>query len=234
MCGRYDLHTSVHELLRLLRARLGSAAPPSHNITPTRTVTAVREPQPGEREVVALRWGLVPAWSKGPDSRYSMINARAETLASKPAYRSAFRARRCLIPADGFYEWRRQASGKQPWYVTVDDTPGPFLMAGLWERWRQPEGEPLESCAIVTTEANAAVREIHERMPVILDLAAAERWLDPALQDPEALSAILQSPVPAERIRAWPVSTRVNSPANDDPECAAPLAEAPPGAERSP
>jgi putative SOS response-associated peptidase YedK len=223
MCGRYDLHTSVHELLRLLRARLGTEAPPSYNVAPTRAVAAVREAEPGDREVVTLRWGLVPAWSKGPDSRYSMINARAETIASKPAYRSAFRARRCLIPANGFYEWRQSAGGKQPWYITVGDTTEPFLMAGIWERWRDADGVQLESCAIVTTQANSAVREIHERMPVILELPVAEQWLDPSEKDPAVLTAIAQTPLAADRIRAWPVSTRVNSPANDEPACAAPL-----------
>lgn len=222
MCGRYDLHTSVHELLRLLRAKLGALPDPSFNVAPTRKVAIIREPEPEQREALGVRWGLVPSWSKGPDNRYSMINARAESVSSKPAFRNAFRARRCLIPADGFYEWQRSASGKQPYYVTVIDDSYPFLMAGLWERWRNPQGEILESCAIVTTEANGVVANIHDRMPVILERADAERWLEPgAAQDPTLIE--LLRPYPDEQTRMWPVSKYVNRATNDDPQCRMPL-----------
>ncbi len=147
---------------------------------------------------------------------------RGDTLAKKPAFRNAFRARRCLVPADGFYEWRRAASGKQPYYVTVTDDSYPFLMAGLWERWRDPEDQVLESCAIVTTEANGVVANIHDRMPVILNRTDAERWLAPsAAGDPE-LTGLLR-PYPDELMRIWPVSKYVNNAANDDGRCREPL-----------
>ncbi len=227
MCGRYDLHTSVHELLRLLRAKLGALPDPSFNIAPTRKIAVIRETEPGQREAIGIRWGLVPSWSKGPDSGYSMINARAETVTEKPAFRNAFRARRCLILADGFYEWQRSASGKQPYYVTVTDDRYPFLMAGLWERWRDPQGGVIESCAIITTEANGVVANIHDRMPVILDRDDSERWLAPGAAEDPALVELLQ-PYPDELTQMWPVSQYVNSASNDDPQCKMPLAQSQP------
>jgi putative SOS response-associated peptidase YedK len=170
-----------------------------------------------------MRWGLVPSWSQGPDNRYSMINARAETLASKPAYRRPFKSRRCLIPADGFFEWQRVASGKQPYYIGVGGQQ-PFAMAGLWESWKGADGERIESCAIITTEANPLLAQIHNRMPVILEPEGCGIWLDHGQADTEAVKALLQ-PFAVERMFAHPVSTRVNSPANNDAACVEPLNE---------
>lgn len=219
MCGRFARYTPLQDLARQFQATLRVELPPSYNIAPDQAVLALRE-RDGERELVALRWGLVPGWSSGPDNRYRMINARAETLASKPAYRDAFRRRRCLIPADGFYEWQRRDDGsKQPFYLHLADR-RPFAFAGLWEHW-EGEDRSIDSCTIVTTAANAVVAPIHARMPVILDEAMAGRWL--TASDPNGLAALLQG-LPGEGLRAYPVSTHVNAPRHDDPACLEPRA----------
>jgi putative SOS response-associated peptidase YedK len=179
-------------------------------------VLAIRKNQEGKRELVPLRWGLVPSWSKGPDNRYSMINARAETVKSKPAYRNAFKYRRCLIPAEGFYEWKAGKGGKTPFLIRRDDQE-PFAMAGLWERWKGEDGDALESCTIIVTDANALVREIHDRMPVILTRDVYAAWLDPENKDTETLEAMLKPASPARWI-LHPVSRQVNSPRNDGPD----------------
>lgn len=223
MCGRFDLHTSVHEFIRLLQATLLYEPPPRYNTAPTQQIAVLRVNRQNTRELVGMRWGLVPSWSKGPDNRYSMINARAETLASKPAYRRAFKSRRCLIPADGFFEWQKRPSGKQPYYIGVSGRQ-PFAMAGLWETWRGDTSEPMESCAIITTEANSFMGTIHNRMPVILEAGQHETWLDHEHWDQQSVQALLK-PFPADRMFAHPVTTRVNSPANDDPTCIEPKAD---------
>jgi putative SOS response-associated peptidase YedK len=208
---------------------------PSFNVAPTRPVLAVRAGKHGGRELTALRWGLIPSWSKGPDNRFSMINARAETVASKPAYRSAFRRRRCLIPAEGFYEWRtvggapapgRRPEAKQPYFIHRRDGE-PILLAGLWECWRPDVGGPVQSCTIVVTDASQSIAAIHDRMPVVLAPDAVEAWLDPGNEDIEALQALLR-PAPGADWALDPVSRRVNSPGNDGPELLRPISEAPP------
>ncbi len=150
-----------------------------------------------------------------------LINARAEGIASKPAFQNAFRRRRCLVPADGFYEWQRQEGGKQPFYIHMQDD-APFAFAGLWEVWEGKDGTVLETCTVITTEPNELMRPIHNRMPVILDHADYAQWLDPQLNDPEPLKALLR-PFPTAKMTAYPVSRLVNSPSNDAPECLAPL-----------
>ena len=235
MCGRYSLTTPLEALRALFdfpeRPNLG----PRVNIAPSQEVAAIRlEPaasggSPG-RHLVWLRWGLVPSWAKEAAIGNRMINARAETVADKPAFRAAFRRRRCLIAADGFYEWKTENGRKQPYRITRADA-GPFAFAGLWERWKPPDAAqgtaPVESCTIVTTEANARLREIHPRMPVILDPAAFETWLNPGAAA-EAARALLK-PYPAEAMTAYRVSPRINSPSNDDPALIEPL-DAPPDA----
>lgn len=230
MCGRYTLHTErkrIREQFKIARAfakleKLFSR----YNIAPTQQVAAVRVAgEDGARELVALRWGLIPPWAKEAKSEYSTINARAETVAQKPTFRGPFRRRRCLIPADGFYEWATLPGGKekQPLYITLKDG-GLFAFAGLWERWEPhegQEGEPVESCTIVVTDANALLRRVHDRMPVILDPAGYDLWLDPASNDPARLTKLLK-PFDAERMTMRPVSRRVNSPKNDDPACIEP------------
>ncbi|MDD1630476.1 MAG: SOS response-associated peptidase, partial [Methylococcaceae bacterium] len=177
---------------------------PHYNVAPSQNIPIVRDE--GEKRHFALaRWGLIPHWAKDMKIGYSTINARAETVSSKPAFRNAFRHRRCLIPADGFYEWQV--------------IPGePMAFAGLWERWRSPEGEELESCSIIVTEANEIMRPIHDRMPVILAPCDWDAWLEPDAKDAGGLQGLLK-PYSAEGMAAWPVTTKVNSPRNDSLEC---------------
>ena len=169
-----------------------------------------------------MRWGLVPSWAKDLSIGSRMINARAETVAEKPAFRQAFRERRCLIMADGFYEWRTTGRSKQPYHITHRDK-APFGFAGLWDRWQPPGGgQPIESCTIITTAANELVAEYHDRMPVILDLADYDLWLDPTVHEPQRLLPLLK-PYPASKMVAYPVSSIVNSPTNESPDCVKPL-----------
>src|SRR5262249_41276153 len=153
---------------------------------------------------VFCRWGLIPSWAKDKKIGARLINARAETVAEKPAFRSAFKHRRCLIPADGFFEWKNEGGRKQPYYITLQDG-GLFALAGLWEEWHSGAGEVMPSCTIITTEANEVVRPLHERMPVILEVTGYADWLDPTAKSKEALLSLLR-PFPAERMRAYPVS----------------------------
>ena len=221
MCGRYSL-TSAPEAMRQLFDLDGPLLnlEPRYNIAPTQDAPVIRARDGGKRELAMLRWGLVPSWSKdGPDSGYSMINARAETVADKPAYRGAFKDRRCLVPADGFYEWKKVGKEKQPFRFTMADG-APFLLAGLWARWRRPDGSDLQSFTIIVTTPNPLVAQVHDRMPVILDRAGAAQWLKGGARD--GLLALLV-PFPAERMAATMVSKRVNSPANDDPSLIEPI-----------
>ncbi len=194
------------------------------NVAPTQDVPAVRRDEDG-RHMVLLRWGLVPFWADDPSIGARMINARAESVAEKPAFRDAFRKRRCLVPADGFYEWKAEGKRKQGYAIRRRDR-APFAFAGLWERWAGPKGgpaleRPLESLTIVTTTANGALSFLHERMPVILDERDWDLWLDPAAPRP-VLEGLLK-PAPDDLLDTYPVGPRVNSVRNDDETCAAPL-----------
>ncbi|NNG12141.1 MAG: SOS response-associated peptidase [Halobacteria archaeon] len=215
MCGRFTLHTPPE----VLREHFGVGTVPdtaaSYNVAPSQMVSAVRAAD-RHREMVLLRWGLIPSWAKETRVGYRMINARAETVADKPAYRAAFRRRRCLIPADGFYEWQQTGTGKQPWYIRMKQG-GVFAFAGLWEHW-EGKDEVVESCNIIVTEANASVRPVHDRMPVIIDPSDYELWLDLKIQQADALNPLLR-PYPAGEMIAYPVSKGVNSPANNDAHC---------------
>jgi len=213
MCGRYFLHSTADKLTRLFGEMPVPWLEPRYNIAPTQPVPIVRQNARGEREMVLVRWGLVPSWSKGPDSRYSMINARAETVASKPAYRNAFRYRRCLIPADGFYEWRPGAGGKQPMVLRAADE-RVLALAGLWEHWQDADGNELESCSILVQAANEQVGRVHDRMPVIIDPGSFDLWLDIHSQRPPPLETLLVAQQPP-LFEIYPVSRAVNSPAND-------------------
>jgi len=196
--------------------------PPRYNIAPTQPVAAIRlEAATETREYAALRWGLVPSWATDLKIGSRLINARAETVASKPAFRAAFAKRRCLIPADGFYEWRPQGKEKQPYLIQMGDGQ-PFVFAGLWERWQGENLPPLETCTILTTTANELMKPLHERMPVILSPANCQRWLDPKTSKADA-EALLR-PWPAENLTAVPVGKWVNNPRNDDPQCLEPAA----------
>lgn len=219
MCGRYTLTTSD---LSPIGDALGVALPPvpvHYNIAPSLMVPIIRRGAAQPFELAQAKWGLVPHWSREPKSPYSTINARAETVASKPAFRDAFRRRRCLIPADGFYEWQQLDRGKQPYFIHLRDR-RPFAFAGLWERWEQG-GESLESCAIIVTAANALMRPIHERMPVILPAAACRAWLEPAAE-PSALAALLV-PYAGDDLVADAVSSLVNNPRHNGPELIRPI-----------
>ena len=216
MCGRFVQSSPVERYARMFGAAATVESAPRYNAAPTQPILAVRVAPSGMRELVPLRWGLIPAWSAGPDNRYSMINARAETVHQKPAYRDAFRRRRCLIPADGFYEWRQECSGREPYYIRLRDGE-PFAFAGLWESWQQPGGERIDSCTIIVTEANELVRPIHDRMPVILPPESHTAWLDPDQRDPARLLPLLR-PYPAQAMAAWRVSRRVNNPRHDGPD----------------
>lgn len=220
MCGRFALLILGGALAEEFGAAVPQGLAPRYNIAPTQPVLAVRAvPGNGRREIVALRWGLVPPWAKDPSIGDRMINARAETVAEKPAFRSAFRKRRCLIPASGFYEWKKTGGRKQPHYIRRRDG-APLAFAGLWERWA-PEGEaPLETCAIVTTDANDLLAAVHDRMPVILSPAAYDAWLDPGA-DPGRLRALL-APSPPGDLEMYPIGLLVNNPRIDDPRLIVP------------
>lgn len=217
MCGRFTLRTKLNLLLSQFAAELAEPLelPPRFNIAPTQSVLAIRHPH----EAVMLHWGLIPSWAKDKKIGYSTINARADSVASKPAFRSAYRKRRCLVLADGFYEWKKEGNAKLPHLYEVDGGK-PFAFAGLWEWWREPntEGPGLESCTIITTDANELAREIHDRMPVILDASDYNRWLDPGLENP----ADLLKPFPSERMSVRQVSTHVNNARNQGEACIAP------------
>jgi len=212
MCGRYELHTQSAALALAFGVPFPPHMRPRYNIAPMQDVPVIRHTPAGERELVDVRWGLVPRWAKDPAIGNRMINARSETLADKPSFRTALKKHRCLIPADGFYEWKQTASGaKQPIHIGMKDH-SPFAFAGLLERWLSPAGEVLDTCTIITTQSNALLSPLHDRMPVIVAPGAFDRWLDVANEDTAALFA----PYPADAMTYYPVSTRVNSVRNDD------------------
>jgi len=216
MCGRYTLKSTV----RQIEAGLGFDCTevdlrPRFNIAPSQHVAVV--PNAGERRLRQFRWGLVPSWAKDLSIGNRLINARAETAAEKPSYRNAFKRRRCLVIADGFYEWKREGQGKTPMYIRMRDG-RPFAFAGLWESWRPAGGEELRSCTILTTTPNRLLAPIHDRMPVILPRECYDRWLNPAADDPAALRELLR-PSDPDALEAYAVSSLVNSPANDRPQC---------------
>ncbi len=225
MCGRYTLTAPAEVIGRLFDlGELPPLGPPRYNIAPSQPIPAVtsggRPDEAPARQLRLLRWGLVPFWAKDTSIGSRLINARSETAATKPAFRAAMKYRRCLIPADGFYEWKKvPGSGKQPMYVRLAEG-RPFAFAGLWESWDDGTG-PLETATILTTEPNDLLADIHSRMPVILPRDAYERWLDPGVQDPGELTDLL-GPFPAGRMEAFAVSRVVNSPSNDRPECIEP------------
>ena len=221
MCGRYSLTTPMEAVGRLFQVAERPNLKPRYNIAPSQDAPVVRAGEAGGRGLESMRWGLIPSWAKEARIGYKMINARAETVAQKPEFRGAFRQRRCLVPADGFYEWRKLGKVKQPYRITLAEG-GPFAFAGLWERWRAPDGQAVSSFTIITTEANRPLRPIHDRMPVILDPADYDAWLDTAGVGPEEAVRPLR-PYPDQRLAAVPIGTRINSPRNDDAACIVPL-----------
>jgi putative SOS response-associated peptidase YedK len=221
VCGRYVVTTPGEVLAELFELDEKPHLVPRWNVAPTQEVAIVRARPEGGRELAMARWGLVPFWAKDRAIGNRLINARAESLAEKPAYRDSFKKRRCLVVADGFYEWQKVDGRKQPWLLRLRDG-GPFGFAGLWSLWRdKASGEELESCTIVTTSPNELAAPIHDRMPVILPRERHAEWLDPAAE-PSSLAALLE-PFPAAEMEAYPVSTWVNAPQHDDPRCIEPL-----------
>ncbi|MCL4830214.1 MAG: SOS response-associated peptidase [Caldilinea sp.] len=223
MCGRFALYVTLEELADYF----GLSEPPTqlaprYNIAPTQPVGLVRvNVQSQEREWALALWGLIPSWSKDPTIGARMINARAETVDEKPAFRAAFKRRRCIIPASGFYEWKKVNGGKRPYFITAADGE-PLGLAGLWESWNGPNGEALESCTILTTDANETVVALHDRMPVILAPEDYDEWLGAGKDStPAELSQLkhLLRPFPADRMTLYPVSTYVNSPRNEGEAC---------------
>ena len=222
MCGRFTLGASATDLASQFELADLPAWTPHYNIAPTQEVLAVvKMADTTERQARLLRWGLVPLWAQGPAVGSRMINARAETVATKPAFRRAFQERRCLLLADGFYEWKKEGRHKKPFHIRLRDG-RPFAFAGLWERWVPPDGQPMDSCTIITTVANDLIRPLHVRMPVILAADEYDLWLDLGVREPERLQPLLR-PYPSSEMMATPVSIQVNSPANDMPDCIEPL-----------
>jgi putative SOS response-associated peptidase YedK len=226
MCGRFSLTVPAQEVADLFDLADAPPLAPRYNIAPTQPVLIVR---PSERvrgrEAALVHWGLIPPWAKDPSIGNRMINARAETAPDKPSFRAAFKRRRCLIPVDGFYEWKRVGSRKQPMRIRMTEG-GLFAFAGLWEQWQGSEGEEIESCTILTTSPNEMLSEIHGRMPVIVAPEDFDRWLTTDEAEARSLVDLLRA-FPAEAMTARPVSTRVNSPSNDDPACIEPIAGEP-------
>jgi len=213
MCGRYCISSAPEAIRRLFRYKDQPNFPPRYNVAPTQPVPIVRLDE-GERRFALVRWGLIPAWVKDPKTFSLLINARGDSVNDKPAFKNAMKRRRCLFPADGFYEWRSEAGRKQP-YFARPKAGGPIAFAGLWETWMGPNGEEMETAAIVTTDANPEMAVIHHRAPVIVPQAAFDFWLDPNVDAKTAAAVIV--PAPAGTMEVYPVSPDVNRVANDVP-----------------
>jgi putative SOS response-associated peptidase YedK len=225
MCGRFTLRTPLNLLVERFHLSDGLSLPPRFNVAPTQEVAAVRCPTGSRhRQLVLLRWGLVPSWAKDPTIGNRLINARSETVAERPAFRAAVKRRRCVVLADGYYEWQKVGKNKQPYLIRMRDE-RPFGMAGLWEHWSGDGSSSLETCTILTTAANQCTRLLHDRMPVLLDDDDWDLWLDERVQQIGDLEHLLQ-PYDSEQMVYNPVSRHVNSPRNDDPTCVQLLSDA--------
>jgi putative SOS response-associated peptidase YedK len=223
MCGRFTLTVNPSQLQEAFPwVEVPEDIRPRYNIAPSQPVAVI--PNDGKNRLDFFLWGLIPSWAKDPAIGNRMINARSETLAEKPSFRAAYRRRRCLVPADGFYEWRSDPGSKvkTPMLIQMESRE-PFAFAGLWELWNSPDGSQLFSCTIITTDPNPLLARIHNRMPAILAPDDYQRWLEPGEVDPDALANLLK-PYPPEEMIAFPVSRLVNSPHNDSAECILPLA----------
>ncbi len=235
MCGRYTITSAPEAIRALFRYQEQPNFPPRYNVAPTQPIPIVRLAD-GKRQFALVRWGLLPSWVKDPKTFTLLINARGESVIDKPALRAAMKRRRCLIPADGFYEWKAMGARKQPYFVRLKSG-APMAFAGLWECWTGPNGEELETAAIVTTGANRTLAPIHERMPVIVPPEAFDLWLNCAEVDAQTAAALI-TPAPDNLLEAYPVSTNVNRVANDNAQLVEPLAataeHAPPPAPKPP
>jgi putative SOS response-associated peptidase YedK len=222
MCGRYSLATPAEQVAEHFGLAEVPALSPRYNIAPAQSVSIVRRPEQGEAPILEFRrWGLIPAWAKDPGIGSRTINARVETAAEKPAFRAAFRRRRCLVPADGFYEWKPHPKRRRPHHVRLASGEL-FGMAGLFESWKSPEGEIIETCTLLTTAAHPLLSPLHDRMPILVDSSRYRSWLDPELQDPDSILSLTRSSL-SDRLVFHPVDLRVNDPRNDDPACIEPV-----------
>jgi putative SOS response-associated peptidase YedK len=217
MCGRFTLTVDPGQIQAAFPGiEIPRDMPPRYNIAPTQPVAVI--PNDGNNRLDFFVWGLIPSWAKDPEIGNRMINARAETLAEKPSFRGSLKYKRCLILADGFYEWKSGPGGKTktPYFIHMNDRK-PFAFAGLWDSWNSPDGSQVKTCTIITTEPNDLMALIHNRMPAIMHPRDYDKWLDPSLQAPDNLLPLIK-PYPAEQMNAYPVSTQVNKPENDNPE----------------
>lgn len=222
MCGRFSQTATPEIIIEQFGVNDSPLFQPRYNIAPSQSIAAIRiEPDTTTRKLVMLRWGLIPSWAKDAKIGNQCINAKAETVAEKPSFRSAFKKRRCLVVATGFYEWQVQGARKQPMWIGLRSK-RPFAFAGLWEHWKPAEGEPIDTCTIITTEPNDIMAPIHNRMPVILTPTSYDQWLDPTFQKIETLNGLLR-PYQSEELTAYPVSTLVNNPRHDTPQCLEPV-----------
>lgn len=220
MCGRFTLTTPADQLQKHFNLFTTVDLIARYNITPSQDVAVITE-DGGQRHLEMMRWGLIPRWAKDASIGNKLANARGETVAEKPSFKAAFRKRRCLVPADGYYEWKKEGKGKQPYWFHRDGGL-PLALAGLWETWRDRDADrTLTTVALITTEPNALAAQVHSRMPVLIGEADWGLWLDP--RSDLARAEALIRPWEGDDLRAWPVSTRVNIPTHDDPECIAPL-----------
>ncbi len=220
MCGRFAFYSPSEATAALFGVSGSLAVEPRYNIAPTQFVAAIRNDEREDRELVMLRWGLVPFWAKDPSIGNRMINARAETVAEKPAYRAAYRRRRCLVLADGFYEWHKEGPVKTPYYISLESR-GPFALAGLWEHWQSREtSDSLQTVTLITTAANEFMTPLHHRMPVILESSTADRWMAGDDLQPDAVAADCPT------LSAWPVNRRVNNARNEGDDLIEPAGEA--------
>jgi putative SOS response-associated peptidase YedK len=220
MCGRFYLDVLAEELMQQFGLSCAPQLSAHYNIAPSQQIAAIKSVGTS-RELVWLHWGLIPSWAKDSKFAYHTINARAETVENKPSFRAAFKYRRCLIPASGFFEWKATSQGKQPYCITSDDGK-PFAFAGLYEHWQGPEGEKIDSCSIIVTQAKGEIATIHDRMPVILCPDNYDAWLDEGTKDPAILKPLLL-PYGMTDIHLYPVSRSVNSPKNDSPDNIKPI-----------
>lgn len=222
MCGRFVLELTP-ELIKKVFGITGEIPdfPARYNIAPSQQVLVVRQDGGGGRSATLMRWGLIPSWAKDPEIGAKLINARAETVHEKPSFRQALRSRRCIIPASGIYEWMHEGQVKTPYYIRMADS-APLPLAGLWESWKSPDGEKIETCTILTTTANTLVAPIHDRMPVILHREEFALWLDREVNEDERLRSLFQ-PYPADHLVAYPVTPQVNNVHNDHPGLVSPF-----------
>ncbi|MBE9169539.1 SOS response-associated peptidase [Pleurocapsales cyanobacterium LEGE 06147] len=223
MCGRFSLTQSTATIAQTFQIAEVPTLTPRYNIAPTQSIATLNRPDKGTpRQFQWMRWGLIPSWAKDVKIGNRLINARVETVTEKPSFRDSLKHKRCLILADGFYEWQKLENRKQPYYFQLKNSK-PFAFAGLWSQWQPERGEAILSCTIITTTANELVQSVHERMPIILSPEVYDRWLDPELTHPESILDLLK-PYASEKMQAIPVSSLVNNPANDRPECVQQLA----------